>query len=161
MFCHIGCAFRDNFTAWDAVDGNVTAGASSFGGAAIDTSAPTWPRQPLVIAYQAADAAGNQAAPKQRRVSVVCPPGEAPCNSTSLLAVGSGRSTGSKPYCSSQGGMCLGPTPAAAAGGAGTANSAAPLPQLELIGPAVVYVPAGQPYAACPPSPPADLLCER
>ncbi len=146
---------------WDAVDGNLTAGASSFGTAALDTSFPTWPGQPYLISYQAADAAGNQAAPKQRRVAVVCPPGEAPCNSTSLLAALSGRSGSSKPYCSSQGGMCLGPTPASAAGSAGAGSSAAPLPQLELVGPAFVYVPVGQPYAACPPSPPADLLCDR
>ncbi|PRW20834.1 hypothetical protein C2E21_8605 [Chlorella sorokiniana] len=160
----VGCAFWDNLTVWDAVDGNLTAGASSFGAAAVDTSAPTWPGQPYVITYQAADAAGNQATPKQRRVAVVCPLGEAPCNSTSLLAAMSGRAGSGKPYCSSQGGMCLGPTPAAAAGSAGTGTSgsaAAPLPQLELIGPEVVYVPAGQPYSACPPSPPANLLCDR
>lgn len=157
-----GCAFRDNWTVWDSVDGNLTAGASSFGAAAVDTSAPTWPNQPFVIAYQAADAAGNAAAPKQRRVAVVCPPGEAPCNSTSLLAALSGRSGNSKPYCSTQGGMCLGPPPAAAAGSTGIGTgTAAPLPQLELVGPAVVYMPAGQAYAACPPSPPADLQCDR
>lgn len=147
------------------MDGNLTAGASSFGAAAVDTSAPTWPNQLFVIAYQAADAAGNVAAPKQRRVAVVCPPGEAPCNSTSLLAALSGRSGSGKPYCSTQGGMCLGPPPAAAVGstgtGTGTGSIAAPLPQLDLLGPAVVYMPVGQVYAACPSSPPADMLCDR
>lgn len=137
---------------WDAVDGNLTARATSFGAAAVDTSAPTWPGQPFVVTYQSTDAAGNQAAAKQRRVAVVC-------NSTSLLAALSGRGGSGKPYCSSQGGMCLGPLPASAAGGTGAAT--APGPQLQLVGPAAVYVPVGQPYAACPFSPPADLLCDR
>lgn len=122
----------------------------------MDTSAPTPPSQPFLIAYQAADAAGNAAAPRQRRVAVVCPAGEGVCNSTSLLAAVSGFATASKPYCSTRG-MCLGPPPASVAVLAG----APPPPSLQLVGPAAVYVAVGQPYAACPPSPPANLLCDR
>ena len=159
-----GCLFRDAFSAWDELDGNLTAGASSFGTAAVDTSAPTPPSQPFLITYAVADAAGNQAAVKQRRVAVVCPPGEAICNSSSILA---GALSRGRAYCSSHG-MCLGPPPSSggsssssSANGAGSSSSAAQLPQLTLTGPAVVFVGVGAQYAACPASPPADLLCDR
>lgn len=147
--------FGDNFSVWDTADGNLTA-ASTFGAAAVDTSAPTPPTQPYTITYQATDAAGNMAAAKQRRVAVVCPAGEGICNSTSPLAAMSGYSTASKPYCSTRG-MCLGPPPASA----GVAVVVPQLPQLTLIGPAAVYVLVGQQYDACPPNPPADLLCDK
>lgn len=140
---------------WDDVDGNLTAGTSSFGAAAVDTSAPTPPTQPYLITYSAADAAGNLAVFKQRRVAAVCPPSEAICNSSSALAV----AAVGKPYCSTHG-MCLGPPAAVTAAAAATA-AGPPLPQLQLVGPSSVALPLGAAYAACPANPPADAACDR
>lgn len=155
-----GCAFVDSYSVWDAADGNLTAGASTFGAAAVDTSSPTPAAQPFLIMYQASDAAGNTAAAKQRRMEVVCPAGESVCSGGARLAATlSGRALDTRSYCSTHG-MCLG-APPPPADSSGSAAAAAPLPTLQLVGPTAAYLPVGQSYAACPASPPADLACDR
>lgn len=59
-------------TATDNRDGNLTAQLTSWGVAAIDTTLPTPPFHPYILAYGVRDSAQNQAIPVYRKVSVVC-----------------------------------------------------------------------------------------
>jgi len=115
---------------------------SARGAAAVRTTNPTPPDDPLRIVYSVADRAGNQAARAERRIFVGCPNGATLCEGEAGW------------FCSLQGAACVGaplpepPPPAAAT-------------TIHLVGPAVVRVEQFQPYGKCSTPWLQELPCDR
>lgn len=77
-----GSVFVDpGASAVDTVDGDVTERISRSG-LMPDTSRPTDPSQPYLLAYDVSDSTGNKATTQFRRILVVCPTGERVCLGT-------------------------------------------------------------------------------
>ncbi|KAK3250934.1 hypothetical protein CYMTET_39709 [Cymbomonas tetramitiformis] len=141
--------------AWDENDGDLSNKATRYGNQAVDTSVATPPDEPYVIVYQVRDAAGNSAEEVRRRVHV-----SNPCSAA-------GEDGGAERVCDvledgnvtcsvNNGQLCTSLT----LEDEDEAADAEP-PVLTLQGPAMISVPRGQAYAACPADPPLDLVCDR
>lgn len=131
-------------TASDNVDGNITSRLSTFGLGAVDTSAPNNASDPFYITYDVSDSAGNAAVRGLRGVLVVCRPPRVLCTA------GDGTL-----YCSTSTGLCVQLTPATPGG------TAAVAPTIKLVGQAVLGVPLGSSYLACPTPQPTSVVCDR
>eukprot|EP00854_Cymbomonas_tetramitiformis_P001524 gene1525-biopygen1385 len=139
--------------AYDDVDGNLTAAVSSFGAGAIDTSMATPEDAPYVVTYSVSDRAGNSASEVRRRVSVMDPCAGAGADGRDEAVCG--RDAAGVAECS-VGGLCLSLTVEP------EEEAAEPNPPvLELLGPAEVEAPPGQPYLRCPEERPLDLVCDQ
>lgn len=129
--------------ALDTVDGDVSNSVSALGLSTVTTAAvsssPTAPDAPLMISYNVLDAAGNSAS-AVRLVHLVCGGGEDFCST----ADGS-------PACT-VGGVC---------NMLEQAEEVTVPATVELVGPAVVYIPAGQRYLKCNSNLPLELLCDQ
>lgn len=131
-------------TATDNVDGNITSRLSTFGLGAVDTTAPNNASDPFFITYDVSDSAGNAAVRGLRGVLVVCRPPRVLCTT------GDGTL-----YCSTSTGLCIQLTPTSAGG------TAAVAPTIKLVGQAVLGVPLGSSYLACPTPQPTSVVCDR
>ncbi|KAK3267920.1 hypothetical protein CYMTET_23548 [Cymbomonas tetramitiformis] len=141
--------------AWDEDDGDLSNKVTRYGNQAVDTSVATPPDEPYVIMYQVRDAAGNSAEEVRRRVYV-----SNPCSAA-------GEDGGAERVCNvledgnvtcsvNNGQLCTSLT----LEDEDEAADAEP-PVLTLQSPAMISVPHGQAYAACPADPPLDLVCDR
>ncbi|KAK3249783.1 hypothetical protein CYMTET_40800 [Cymbomonas tetramitiformis] len=138
--------------AHDDVDVDLSHAIASYGGKLVDTAVATPTDQPYVITYSVTDSAGNKAADVKRRVYVDNPcasMGERVCHSSA---------NGSAVCSESDGQLCPGFI---------TEDEEVPdepetTPNIELIGPAAISVPQGEPYAACPVEHAVlSLTCDR
>ena len=140
-----GSAYTDpGATATDNVDGNITSRLSTFGLGAVDTTAPNNASNPFFITYDVSDSAGNAAVRGLRGVLVVCRPPRVLCQA------GDGTL-----YCSTSSGLCVQLTPTSPGG------AAAVVPTIKLVGQAVLGVPVGSSYLACPTPQPTSVVCDR
>ncbi|KAK3274903.1 hypothetical protein CYMTET_16937 [Cymbomonas tetramitiformis] len=138
--------------AHDDVDVDLSHAIASYGGKLVDTAVATPTDQPYVITYSVTDSAGNKAADVKRRVYVDNPcasMGERVCHSSA---------NGSAVCSESDGQLCSSFI---------TEDEEEPdepetAPNIELIGPAAISVPQGEPYAACPVEHAVlSLTCDR
>lgn len=138
-------------TAHDFVDGDLTDALAANGlkaaMAAALSGTPTRASAPLLIRYTVSDAAGNAAVPAVRRVQLRCPDGSRLCEDDG----GAGEA-----YCTGLG-ICLGADLQGSTATALSFEAAA----VQLLGPAVVFVEQGQPYAKCPVPTPVDVICDK
>ena len=153
----LGAAWKDpGCAAVDAVDGDISAHVTVRVGATgpVSTVAVTPSGQPFIMSYSVVDGGGLSAPPAQRSITVVnpCTVGEVPC-----FANGDG--TGGTTGCSSGGVCSVGAIFAAAVSGV-TAVPRTP-PSVTLTGSAVVFLPAGSSYDACPTDSPVNAVCDR
>lgn len=141
---HAGSIYTDpGATASDNTDGNITSRLSTFGLGAVDTSAPTNASNPYLITYDVSDAEGNAAVQGLRQILVACR------SPTKLCTASDGTL-----YCSTATGLCV-------QLGTGGAVAAAPPPSIKLVGQAVLGVPLGASYLACPTPQPTNVVCDR
>ena len=140
-----GSAYTDpGATATDNVDGNITSRLSTFGLGAVDTTAPNNASDTFLITYDVSDSAGNAAVRGLRGVLVLCRPPRVLCTA------GDGTL-----YCSTSSGLCVQLTPTTSGGAAAVA------PTIKLVGQAVLGVPVGSSYLACPTPQPTSVVCDR
>lgn len=130
-------------TATDNTDGNITSRLSTFGLGAVDTTNPNNASNPYLITYDVSDAAGNAAMQGLRQIMVVC-------RSPTKLCTASDGSL----YCSTSTGLCV----QLETGGAAAAGAP---PTIKLVGQAMLGVPLGTSYLACPTPQPTNVLCDR
>ena len=129
--------------AIDDVDGDVSTSVSSLGLSTVATAAlsssPTATDAPLMISYNVMDSAGNSAS-AVRLVHFVCAGGEEACTAAD------------RSLACTVGGVC---------------NVLEQVQEetvpatVELVGPDVVYIPAGQRYFKCSPELPLELPCDQ
>ncbi|KAL3156032.1 hypothetical protein ABBQ32_013021 [Trebouxia sp. C0010 RCD-2024] len=144
MVVHTGSPYVDpGATATDNTDGNITSRLSTFGLGAVDTTSPNNASNPYLITYDVSDAAGNAAGQGLRQIMVVC-------RSPTKLCTASDGSL----YCSTSTGLCV----QLETGGAAAAGAP---PTIKLVGQAVLGVPLGTSYLACPTPQPTNVLCDR
>eukprot|EP00878_Enallax_costatus_P029067 GHUV01031454.1.p1 GENE.GHUV01031454.1~~GHUV01031454.1.p1 ORF type:complete len:208 (-),score=19.07 GHUV01031454.1:247-870(-) len=153
-------------SAFDAVDGNLTANIQSYGAGAVGTSVPTAPGKDFsyVVEYAVEDKSGNAAPVARRLIKIVCPTGESYCVDPD---------TG-KPTCTVNG-VCGAPTLLAVptGGSASAAASTSPAaiaaalvalptpPRLSLLVPGAMQITSNQGYDRCADDAPVGAVCER
>ncbi|GIL51198.1 hypothetical protein Vafri_7273 [Volvox africanus] len=138
----VGSVWTDpGATAWDAIDGDLTAMLQRFGAAAVETSRPTKPGSlySYMVAYQAVDLTGNIAQPATRLVRLVCPTNETYCIDADNL-----------PACTTNG-ICGDAMAATSNSITNTTTNTITtnLPELILVGSSVIQVQQGAQYDRC------------
>eukprot|EP00879_Flechtneria_rotunda_P033240 GHRR01036794.1.p1 GENE.GHRR01036794.1~~GHRR01036794.1.p1 ORF type:complete len:1082 (+),score=385.26 GHRR01036794.1:389-3247(+) len=148
-------------TAFDMVDGDLSASIQSYGVGAVDTSAPTAPSKNFshVVEYFVEDKSHNAAPIARRLIKVNCPGNESYCADPNS----------SKPTCTVKG-VCGAPVALVLAAKASTTSKAAAAaaasaglsaPKLSLLVPGVAHISAGQGYDRCADDTPLSVTCER
>ncbi|GIM03190.1 hypothetical protein Vretimale_7995 [Volvox reticuliferus] len=137
----VGSVWTDpGATAWDAVDGDLTAMLQRFGAAAVETSRPTKPGSlySYKVVYQAVDLTGNIAQPANRLVRLVCPTNEVYCVDADNL-----------PACTTNG-ICGNAIAATSNSIINTTTTISTnLPELILVGASVIQIQQGTQYDRC------------
>ena len=129
-------------TAWDNVNGNLTADLSTYGVGAVKTTAPTAASTPYLITYDVSDSSGNAATQGLREVVVTCKSPKVECTASDDTL-----------FCSTSAGYCVESTT--------TTTTTGTYPTIKLIGQAVLGVTLGTSYLACPTPQPTDVVCDR